>query len=153
MTERTLACSDVVETVGLLIDEDYFLEKNKLIEEIISKGILKENIKVLVYKNRATRKEGKEYSVCTPNNLNWKAEINNKAVADFVNTDFDLLINYYDVEKAVLLVITHQSKAHFKVGFSSIDKRLNDLTVTINADNHQVFIHEMFRYLKILNKI
>jgi hypothetical protein len=41
---------------------------------------------------------------------------------------------------------------HFKVGFSYIDKRSNDLMINTNIANHKIFIHELFRYLKILNK-
>ena len=85
--------------------------------------------------------------------LNWKAEITNLEVNDFINEKLDLLISYYDVEKAILLTITHNSKAQFKVGFSSIDKRLNHLMITTNAENYKVFAHELFRYLRILNKI
>jgi hypothetical protein len=85
--------------------------------------------------------------------LDWKAEITYPAINDFINEKFDLLISYYDVEKAILLKITHNSRAQFKVGFSSIDKRLNHLMINTNAENYKVFVHELFRYLKILNKI
>jgi hypothetical protein len=153
LAERTVPNSNKIKTVGLLIDENYFSEKSDLINQIVSNGILKEDIQVLVYKNRMTKSKDCQYPVFTPNNLNWKAEINNKNVDDFINKEFDLLINYYDVEKALLLLVTHHSKADFKVGFSSIDKRLNDLMISINAENHKVFINELFRYLKILNKI
>ena len=74
-------------------------------------------------------------------------------VNDFINQKFNLLISYYDVEKAILLKVTHDSKAQFKVGFSSIDKKLNHLMINTNAENHTVFVHELFRYLKILSKI
>jgi hypothetical protein len=74
-------------------------------------------------------------------------------VNNFISERFDLLISYYDVEKAILLNITHNSKASFKVGFSSVDKRLNHLMINTNAENHIVFVHELFRYLKILKKI
>ena len=85
--------------------------------------------------------------------LNWKAEITNSEVNDFINEKFDLLISYYDVEKAILLTITHNSNAQFKVGFSSIDKRLNHLMINTNAENYKVFAQELFRYLRILNKM
>jgi L-rhamnose mutarotase len=64
-----------------------------------------------------------------------------------------LLINYYDTEKAALLLVSNQSKASFKVGFSSIDKKLNHFMIDTNAENYKVFIEELFKYLKILNKI
>jgi hypothetical protein len=85
--------------------------------------------------------------------FNWKAEITSPIIKDFISEKFDLLISYYDVEKAILLTITHNSEAQFKVGFSAIDKRLNHLMINTNAENYKVFVHELFRYLRILNKI
>ena len=76
-----------------------------------------------------------------------------KEVKDFIKEPFDLLINYYDTEKVALLLVSHQSKAGFKVGFTSIDKRLNHFMINTNAENFKVFMDELFKYLKILNKI
>jgi hypothetical protein len=81
------------------------------------------------------------------------ATFDKKEVDDFVNQEFDLLISYYDVEKSPLLLVTNLSKASFKVGFSSIDKRLNHFMIDTNAENYLVFMDELFRYLKILNKL
>jgi hypothetical protein len=64
-----------------------------------------------------------------------------------------MLISYYDFEKAPLMIITQQSKASFKVGFSTIDKRLNHFMIDTNVEKQEVFTNELFRYLKILNKI
>ena len=46
-----------------------------------------------------------------------------------------------------------KAKAGFKVGFASIDKRLNHFMIDTNAENYIVFMSELFKYLKILNKI
>jgi len=51
------------------------------------------------------------------------------------------------------LLTTHLSKASFKVGFASIDKRLNHFMIDTNAENYMVFMEELFKYLKILNKL
>jgi len=81
------------------------------------------------------------------------AQVDGKEFANFTNTNFDLLLSYYDVEKAPLLLITHLSKASFKVGFASVDKRLNHFMIDTNAENYKVFMEELFKYLKILNKL
>jgi hypothetical protein len=39
----------IIETVGLIIDQRYFLETKALIKELIAHGILQENIEVIVY--------------------------------------------------------------------------------------------------------
>ena len=74
-------------------------------------------------------------------------------VTAFNNSTFDLLVSYYDIEKTPLILLTHQSKALLKVGFSSVDKRLNHLMINTMVENYKVFTHELFRYLKILKKI
>lgn len=142
-----------VKTVGLLVDESYFLEKESLIKELKANGIAEENIAIIVYRDKFRKSEGYERPTFGPKNLNWNVVIDNVIINDFVNEEFDLLISYYDIEKALLLLITSNSKAKFKVGFSSVDKRLNHFMINTNAENHTVFTQELFKYLKILNKI
>ncbi len=150
---KSISSAVSIQTVGLLIDESYFFEKEALVKELIANGILEKNIKLIVYRDKLRKNEIYSQPTFSIKHLNWKAEITNPTVNDFSNEKFDLLISYYDVEKAILLNITHNSIASFKVGFSSVDKRLNHLMINTNAENHVVFVHELFRYLKILNKI
>jgi hypothetical protein len=74
-------------------------------------------------------------------------------VTNFTEQHFDLLISYYDVQKPALLLVTKSSKAKFKVGFQTIDKRVNHLSINSIAENYSEFISELFKYLKILKKI
>jgi hypothetical protein len=150
---KSISSTDSIQTIGLLIDESYFSEKEVLLKEIMANGILESSIKIIVYRDKLRKNESYSQPTFSIKHLNWNAEITNPTVNDFINEKFDLLISYYDVEKAILLNITHNSKALFKVGFSSVDKRLNHLMINTNAENHTVFVHELFRYLKILNKI
>lgn len=142
-----------IKTVGLLIDESYFLERELLVKELVANGISESNIELIVYKDKLKKDEQFTLSTFSIKHFNWKLQITHPAVNDFINMKFDLLISYYDVEKAILLSVTHDSRAQFKVGFSSIDKRLNHLMINTDAENYKVFVRELFRYLKILNKI
>ena len=153
LTVKNSIDSGTITSIGLLIDESYFAEINLLVNELSSNGILANNIEVIVYRDRLKKNKNISQATFSSKDLNWNGTIDNAAVNDFVNKEFDLLISYYDVEKAILLVLTNESKARFKVGFSSIDKRLNDLMINTNVENYKVFTHELFRYLKILNKI
>lgn len=142
-----------IQTVGVVIDESYFNETKALLEELMAGGIFENNIKIIVYRDKLKKNGVISQPTFNIKHLNWKAEFIDSTVNDFIKEKFDLLISYYDLEKAILLNITHNSKALFKVGFSSIDKRLNHLMINTNVENHKVFVHELFRYLKILNKI
>lgn len=146
---------DVVTTVGILIDETYFKEKGPLADELKANGIKEENITILTYKNRITKKEAKiiDYPYYTYKDITAGGSFTKEETVSFLNTPFDMLISYYDVEKAPLVLATIQSKAKFKVGFGSVDKRLNHFMITTIAEKYQEFISELFKYLKILNKI
>nr|WP_246022006.1 hypothetical protein [Flavobacterium cellulosilyticum] len=137
----------------MLIDESYFFEKEAFVKELIANGILETNIKIIAFSDRLKKSELNSHPTFSLKDFNWKSQITNLEVNNFILEKFDLLINYYDVEKAILLYITNASKADFKVGFSTIDKRLNHFMINTNAENYTVFTQELFRYLKLLNKI
>lgn len=141
-----------VKTVGILFDETYFKEREALVAELVANGIQPEDITVLVFKDRIKKNETFDYPVFSHKDIKWTAAIDNPDIKAFIFTEFDLLINYYDTEKAALLLVSHLSKAKFKAGFSSVDKRLHHFMIDTHAENYKVFSDELFKYLKILNK-
>ncbi|NRT15452.1 hypothetical protein HNP99_001809 [Flavobacterium sp. 28A] len=140
-----------VKTVGLLLDLNCFFEIQKILDALTSQGVLKENISVLIFSNK--KSVSASHPTFGSKNLNWNGELNGAAASSFMNKEFDLLISYYEQERPTLLATTLFSKAHFKVGFANSNKHLNDLTINTKTENYLVFIQELFRYLKILNKI
>jgi hypothetical protein len=147
------AVSGIIKTVGLISDQRYFSETEALIKELVATGILEGNIEILSYGETVRKSSIPGTSAFTSKDLKWNAKIDNVAVNAFIDKEFDLLISFYSNQKAVLVLATYQSKAHFKVGFSTIDKRLNNLIINTAIKNHTVFTQELIRYLKILNKI
>lgn len=150
---KHIESDDYIKTVGIIFDESYFYEKEALVQELVKNGILESNIKILVFKDKIKKNELFDYPTFSHKDLSWTATFDKSEVKDFIAQKFDLLINYYDTEKSALLLVSNQSKASFKVGFSSIDKKLNHFMIDTNAENYQIFIEELFKYLKILNKI
>lgn len=142
-----------VETVGILFDETYVVRHDEIIEELVKNGIKRENISILVYRAPLKKNETVDYPFFTPRNFSWTATIKKQDVQDFLARHYDLLISYYDVEKAPLLLISHLTKAGFKVGFSSVDKRVHHFMIDTVSENYKLFTDELFKYLKILNKI
>lgn len=145
--------NEKIRTVGIIFDENYFDEQSTMIASLGAAGILPEKIQVLVLKNKVKKSDNFGYPVFTPNDLSWRATFDKSEVREFADQEFDLLINYYDVEKSALLIVSHLSRARFKVGFSSIDKKLNHFMINSDANDHQIFMDELIKYLKILNKI
>ncbi|UTN02434.1 hypothetical protein L0669_14005 [Flavobacterium bizetiae] len=137
-----------IQTIGLLIDESAFGHSKDLINELVLQGIAPQNIKVVAYRSKFKEKE--TYSIPTFGNkhINWNGEITEAFLNEFIATEFDLLISYYDIETAILMMITNQSKARFKVGFASVDKKLNRWMIDTTIQNYKLFVFELFKYLK-----
>lgn len=142
-----------IATIGIVVDETYFSNTPALLEQICLQGFQREQIAVLVYKDRIKSKEEITSPFVALKNISWAGEINKTEVNDFIATPFDLLINYYDVNKYPLLLLSTQSKATFKVGFESVDKRVNHFIIKAVVDQYEAFTVELVKYLKILNKI
>jgi hypothetical protein len=149
--EESLNCS--VLRVGLVVDESKFLEIDALKREIIFNGIAEDNIRIIAYRDNLKDKEVYSYPTFSLQKLNLQCEFTQPEIKGFISDEFDLLINYYNKENPVLMLLTHSSKAKFKAGFSTVDKRLNHLLINIALEDYKGFTYELFRYLKILNKI
>ena len=142
-----------VTTVGILVDETLFNKKEALIDQLVNNGIDFNNIRLLVFKDKIQKKETYNYPIFSQSDLSLIGKIINKDAEAFIAEPFDLLINYYDLEKVSLIIVTNESKAKFKVGFESIDKRLNHFIIESKIEDYGIFVTELFKYLKILNKI
>lgn len=143
----------IIKSVGLLVDESDFSQKEALIKELISNGIQKSDIEVLIFRDKFNKNEVFHYPTFSNKHLLWNGNFKEPVVNDFINEKFDLLISFYELEKVPLMLVTNKSKAGFKVGFSTIDDRLNHLLIDTKLSNYKIFIHELFRYLKILKRI
>lgn len=139
--------------IGLIIDHSRFFETDALKQEIINKGIKEDNIKIILYRDNLSNKENNLQPAFSLKDLNVTGNFTQQALNDFISDQFDLLISYYNEEKPFLLLLTNISKAKFKTGFFTIDKRLNHLLINTNLEDYKGFTNELFKYLKILNKI
>lgn len=137
-----------IQTIGLLTDESNFRHSKELADELVLQGIAPQNIKIIAYRSKFKEKE--TYSVPTfgKKHINWNGEITAVFLNEFIDTEFDLLISYYNIEIAILMMITNKSKARFKVGFASVDKSLNRWMIDATMENYKLFVHELFKYLK-----
>jgi hypothetical protein len=147
------ATSSKINTIGIIIDESYFTAIDFLKKEIEQYGVEEKNIQILLFKKKVSKKEIVKELFFTRSNVKLNGEINKEDVNAFLEQSFDMLINYYEVEKPSLLLVSKVSRAKFKVGFSSIDKRINHLMINTSLIQYKEFISELFKYLKILNKL
>ncbi|MEP6930638.1 MAG: hypothetical protein ABI850_11510, partial [Flavobacterium sp.] len=137
-----------IQTVGLLVDESKFRHSKELIKELILNGISQEDIKIVVYRDKFKEKRAYSRPTFGKKHINWNGNVTIDFLNEFIETEFDLLISYYDIEKAILMMITSKSEAKFKVGFASVDKKLNRWMIETTMENYKLFVFELFKYLK-----
>lgn len=150
---KPTASPDAVNTVGILVDESYFFDKEAFIAELVANGIQRNAIETLSFKEKIKPKEIVDCCHFTRKDISVTGTFEKEDVAAFINKPFDILISYYDVGKPPLMLATLRSKARFKVGFSNVDNRLNNFMISSQAEKYKEFASELFKYLKILNKI
>lgn len=140
-----------VKTIGLIVDQSSFLETEKLIDVIVKNGVSRDALSVIVFNGKKGTSDN--FPTIKQADLKWNGELDDMIANEFLNKNFDLLISYYEQDNALLLATTFHSKAILKVGFAAIDERFNDLIIKCEPSDHAIFIQEVFKYLKILNKI
>jgi len=150
---KAAASADSVITIGILVDETYFKDKDLFIKALVGQGLKQSAIETLSFVERL--KKGQEMDCCyyARKDISAAGNFDKQEVAVFLEKPFDLLISYYDVAKPPLMLATIKSKARFKVGFATVDNRLNSFMIASQAEKYTEFSEELVKYLKILNKL
>lgn len=145
-------------TVGILFDasdpEDfelvkryvvYMREHNKKVKVLGFFSV--KNIPALTYSKL-------EYDFFSLKELNWYGKPNTHIIDNFINEDFDLLIDLNIHDHFALKYISALSKAKFKVGkYKESDEEIYDMM--IDSDNTQklkYFLRQVDTYITMLNK-
>lgn len=92
-----------------------------------------------------------EFSFFCKNDLDWLGFPKEEAVAEFCNTDFDILICLDLEDKVPINYVKIRSKAGFKVGFySETNSDLLDVMISLDEENTSVeeLVKQILHYLE-----
>ncbi len=86
---------------------------------------------------------------------NWLGFPKTEHVKQFVQTDFDLLINVSLIENFQMRAIATLSKARFKIGVANGETNYNDLSIDVSKNPNSLYLAQQLLYylneLKINN--
>ncbi len=140
-------------SVGCIVDLDKF-EKSELFFEFVEEYKLRPNaVKIIGYKSYYDKNSPYSTPVFSDKDLGWNGTIENSYALEFLNREYDLLVNYYNEENLLLQLMSVKTKARVKVGFKEIDERYNDLILNIPIRDFKAFKQELKKYLKVFNEI
>ncbi|SHI97442.1 hypothetical protein SAMN04488096_106159 [Mesonia phycicola] len=98
--------------------------------------------------------EIENYLTYNKKDLSWRGKFKPMTeAANFQQEKFDVLINYFNLEKPELSILGACASSNMKIGFSpSVKKGLNDLSIKVDPLKVEVFIKELKKYLAIINQ-
>ena len=139
--------------VGLLLNDK--IEAPLVIKNLIKIfGFDKNQITFLEHKPQLdVKKEAITEDMFGNADFGWYGKIKNPLVQKFIQTDFDLLINYSSSANLYIDTLVLLSKASFKVSHAGINDDLYDLVVATGIKDIDTLNQEANKYLQILNKL
>lgn len=142
-----------VRSIGVIVDMDMFAE-SELFYDLITDFKLRPNgVKIIGYKSYYDTNSPYAIPVFSDKDLGWNGDIENSYALEFLNREYDLLINYYTKENLMLQLMTIKTKARLKVGFSEIDSIFNDLIIQSPLLDYETFKVELHKYLLVMDEL
>lgn len=140
-------------TIGCIVDLDKFDDTNLFYQFVEDFSLRPNSVKIIGYKEFYDKNSPYSTPVFSDKDLGWNGKIENSYALEFMSREYDLLVNYYTDDNLLLQLMTLNSKARIRVGFSEIDNNLNDLILNTPISNFGLFKKELKKYLKIFKEI
>lgn len=149
----SLQVNKAIKTVGILVKEnsDFDFEGLKKLQKKIPIG--SKNFSVLTYKIQNETYNEFRGAFFYEKHISLTGKIKSKEVSDFLNTEFDMLIDYTGADTIFAKFLITSSKAKFKVGYYTENENFYDFMIGVEKENTKEFNKELIKYLTILNKI
>ena len=154
LVKKSKKNSPSFKTLLIIIPEEVKLDEQLLFDFALNYKILLENITVVV----VSKKEIEMPELKIKNRFNFSrtkigfwGSIPNEWQPLF-NKSYDLLLNFFNQSSVFIELVSASFNAQYRMGFSTVDSRLNDILFTLEtSDNHQ-FLSECSIYVNALIK-
>ena len=143
-----------IETVGVLASSSLFGSYD--ISRNLSQKLNKphKNLEIIIFENLKDDFVTQHYNTFSEKDFGMYGKPKAQNLVDFINTEYDLLINYCSPESTFANVVALRSKAAFKVTFANEEfADLYDFTIDVDTNKVDIFNDELAKYLGILNLI
>ena len=143
-----------IRSVGALADIDLFRNYDFTRKLVESFGLAPNQVQVALVdpsgRNQNTLDAPEAFS---EDSFGLYGKIKNPALEDFVEKEFDILVNYSGTDWVFTEVILTRSRAKLKAGFDGDDGEWQDIAIKIPGNKMDTFHEELVKYLRIMNLI
>ena len=98
------------------------------------------------YLNRKSKSNSQYYPQFNRYHLHWDGDLVHPYLPELTSKKFDLMFNYFNKSNLALRALSSSVNAGFRVGFSSVDQRLNDLILASDVFLPDLFANEFPKY-------
>jgi len=149
----TLARTSGIKSVGCIVDLDKFEKSDVFFEFVDEYNLRPSAVKIIGYKSYYDKNSPYATPVFSDKDLGWKGQIENSYALEFLSREYDLLVNYFDEDHLLVQLMSIKTKARVRVGFQTVDQRLNDIILSLPMKDFSTFKIELKKYLGVLNEI
>ena len=153
---KTVCNFDTASTVGVIFsleEEEAFDLTNQFLNFLVEKKIKTYALGYCPQKEIPPRiAPNSKINLFTRKDLNWYYKPNHPIVEQFMNQEFDILIDLSKHRFLPLQFVNNLSRARFKVGKESNNGRNYDLMISIGEDQGLAYLIEKIKYYVRRNK-
>lgn len=142
-----------ITALGCIVDTDAFIRAEAFYELIEEFSLRPNAVKIIGYKRDFEKASPYAIQMFGDKDLGKKGQIDNGYVMEFLSREYDLLINYYTDDNLMMKLLSVKTQARLKVGFPSVDAKINDLILNTPLDDFKAFKTELKKYLKVFEEI
>ncbi len=151
LSKETRKKPEIIETVGVLASSSLFGSYD--ISRNLSQKLNKphKNLEIIIFENLKDDFVTQHYNTFSEKGFGMYGKPKAQNLIDFINTKYDLLINYCNPDSTFANVVALRSKAAFKVTFANEElPGLYDFTIDVDTNKVDIFNDELAKYLQIL---
>jgi len=138
-----------IKTIGCIIDPLFPVEVNNFIKLVNKIGLKEKDLKLITFQENENGFNIFSNMNVTPKSISFTGNLTGKDSLEFISYDYDLLINFFK-SNSLLTLLSSKTKAKFRVGFESVDYKLNDLIFSNKIKKFKNFKIELIKYLKLI---
>ncbi|WP_027075786.1 DUF6913 domain-containing protein [Maribacter antarcticus] len=142
-----------VNKVGCIVDLDKFDRADVFYEFLDAFKLQPNAVKIIGYKNYYDKNSPYSNPVFSDKDLGWNGDIKNSYALEFLNREYDVLVNYYDESNLLLNLMSIKTRARLKVGFKQVGPEFNDLMLDTPISNFKIFKSELKKYLGVIKEL
>ncbi len=144
-----------LQRIGLILDSENEEVKGQFLALKEEFGLRDSHFQIVMCKDGEKKGDAFNGVVFTRKDLNWYGKIRNGEIAQFVQQELDVLISFTEENNKLAALLVSVANAGLKVGRKEDlgSAGLFDMVIATGFNEPGIFIAELKKYLKILNKI